>query len=271
MEIAESIAMAAVNIELESCWFCKEERPEVENKTDENPPTEDNDDEDSPPENDVINASSTLGEKLGNCPNWDIVKPWSETSTAIVPGAHHLIPGNASLKKAMNNGLKHFMCKKGNYNLISDIGYDVNDAANGVWLPANYNVRPGKEDYKKKWSEYSEDFKDEYAVRAMRTADAQFHDAHPDYNAKVLATLERIKENIIIFGEGKCPICGEPNHDKTRPPYGLVSRLNFVSQQHRQILKGLSYKSSRKLTMIQNGYHTSSRVVRYFGIKESTP
>jgi hypothetical protein len=269
MEIGESIATAAMP-KLDPCWFCQEEHPAdtMTNETEASPQTENNDNEDYPPENDVHNDASALGENLGDRPQWEIKRPGDDASTTIVPGAHHLIPGNASLKKAMDNGLSDFMCERGQYNLESDIGYNVNDAANGVWLPGNYQVRPGNEDYKIKWSAYPDDFKGEYAVRAMRKANAQFHDAHYDYNKNVLRTLERIKENMVLPEDGKCPICGKEYHEKTRPPFGLVSRLNFVSQQHRQILAGLNYKKSRKITMIRNGYYTSSRVYVYFGLNK---
>lgn len=271
-DIGESIAAAATSqLDEDECWFCRKEpsSDSITNQVTADPQTEDNDNEDYPPENDVKNDASQLGSNLGSRPQWKITRPGDNVTTEIVPGAHHLIPGNASLKKEMDNGLKHFMCKDGKYNLESDIGYDVNNSANGVWLPGNYQVRPGNEDYKKKWSSYAQDFKNAYAVRAMDKSNAQFHDAHSAYNKKVRKTLKQIKESMIIPEDGKCPICGKENHNKIKPPFGLVSRLNFVSLQHRQMLSGLSHKKSRKLTMVRNGYHTSSRVYEFFGVKKS--
>ena len=272
MEISESITVAATSkLGDDKCWYCEEQDPpdELNNETVADPQTNDSDDEDFPPENDVKNDASALGQNVGSRPEWQMNRPIDEKLTTVVPGAHHLIPGNASLKKAMDNGLKHFMCKGGNYDLESDIGYNVNDANNGVWLPGNYQVRPGNEDYTKKWSKYSSDFKNLYAVRAMKKANAQFHDAHSKYNKKVRNTLKSLKEKMILKKENECPICGKTNHKKTNPPFGLVSRLHFISMQHRQMLTGIGRKKSRKLSMIKNGYHTSSHVYALFGLKKS--
>lgn len=145
--------------------------------------------------------------------------------------------------------------------LSSDIGYDVNAAENGVWLPGNYAVRPGQYGWKKKWGNFSKAFKDEYASRAMKKANRQFHDAHVSYNNKVLKTLEAIVSKL---GKPKknCPIC-DKEYEHTRPPYGLVARLNGVSSKHRGMLLGLSKRTKK---CVQNGYYTSSRVKTHFKI-----
>ena len=54
--------------------------------------------------------------------------------------AHHLIPGDASLKKSdLFNGVKYGLKKRGQAK--GNIGYDVNNRANGVWLPGNTYAR----------------------------------------------------------------------------------------------------------------------------------
>lgn len=269
-DIGESISIAAASNMNEKCWYCEEEpqAETIENKTVADPQTEVSDNEDFPPENYLHNDASKLGTNVGNRPDWQIKRPGDDVLTSIVPGAHHLIPGNASLAKAMKDGLDEYMSKDGPNNLESDIGYDVNNASNGVWLPGNYAVRPDNEDYTQKWTAYDTSFKNDYAVRAMKLTRVQFHDAHSKYNKNVLKTLRSLKEKMFLPTENKCPICGKENNKKTRPPYGLVARLNFVSLQHRQMLTGLGSKKSRKLKMVSNGYYTSSRVYAYFGVKK---
>lgn len=247
MELGETIAIAIANLISESkedCWYCKEkpEKTEIQNQLNEDP--------DSlglpPPENDLKNASSRLGENLGLRPNWIINKPNSDNKTEVVPGAHHLIPGNASLNKAKTL-LKYI--KKGD-KINGDIGYDVNCRENGVWLPGNYGVREGASDFKIKWSQYQ--YQEEYAINAMKKANAQFHDAHNKYSQRVLKTLEEIAGKIVVNMPDKCPVCKNTVEDKARPPYGLVGRLNACSRHHRRFLSG----SSRKWP-VQSGYFTS--------------
>ena len=56
----------------------------------------------------------------------------------IVANPHHLIPGNESLKKATTL-LPWIFGDKGK--IENDIGYNVNNASNGVWLPSNNSMR----------------------------------------------------------------------------------------------------------------------------------
>lgn len=253
-EMAEGIAMAAIDKGDGPCWFCDEEPTgDLANMEDGDPEHIDGEDN---PENNEKNKSSTLGENLGGYPSWQITCPHTEETVDVIPGAHHCIPGNASLKKA--EGLLEFMRKDGPYSHVSDIGYDVNNSSNGVWLPGNYGVRKGKGPYMKKWSEMKtiSRFQDEYAFRAMETAGVQFHDAHPDYSDRVLDTLEKIAGK--LENNGKCPICND-KLEKQRPPYGLVGRLNYVSGQYRRLLTGRPDQLDKKA--VRRGYYTSSRVL----------
>jgi hypothetical protein len=241
------------------CWYC-EEQPKWDLQNDEkaDPETSDSDDEDGAPENDETNCSSALGKNLGSEPAWEIRSPDNVAqSTPIVPAAHHCIPGGASLAKA--TALHDFMRKGGPFSLASDIGYDVNSASNGVWLPGNYAVRPGQHGWNKKWGNCTPTFKIEYASRAMKKANRQFHDAHVSYNNKVLKTLEAMAEKL-GEPEDKCPVC-EKRIESTRPPFGLVTRLNAVSSKHRAMLIGLSKRTKK---CVENGYFTSSRMKTYF-------
>ncbi|MBL8288650.1 MAG: AHH domain-containing protein [Rubrivivax sp.] len=243
------------------CWYCEEPAKEdLENEETADPDTSDSDSDEDPPENDVVNCSSALGTNLGKEPNWEIRSPDDlSVSSPIVPAAHHCIPGGASLAKA--TALHDFMRKGGPFKLASDIGYNVNAAANGVWLPGNYAVRPGQYGWSKKWGNCTTKFKTEYASRAMKKANRQFHDAHVSYNNKVLKTLEAMAEEL-AEPEDECPVCGK-ELDCTRPPFGLVGRLNAVSSKHRAMLIGLSKRTKK---CVQNGYYTSSRMKTYFNL-----
>jgi hypothetical protein len=66
----------------------------------------------------------------------------------FVVAAHHLIPGNASLGESR---LKKLMTKSSAARIAgkarrikNHIGYNVNGAHNGAWLPGNYAIRPKK-------------------------------------------------------------------------------------------------------------------------------
>ena len=263
-DIGEAIAIAAVQQNPnEPCWYCEE--PPVSDKKNEetaDPDTSDSESEDAVPENDDDNDSSELGSSLGSKPSWTIECPDTGAATKVLAAAHHCIPGNASLKKAMDNGLRNFMDEGGPMNLASDIGYGVNHQNNGVWLPGNYSVRTGKEHYTKNWSGFAPSFKNEYAKRAMEKCGMQFHDAHRKYNGKVRGTLDSIKSKL-GKPKKKCPVC-EKKFDKTRPPFGLVGRLDFVSGEHRSMINNINQSDAKKF--VTAGYYTSSRVKKYFGI-----
>ncbi len=263
MQIGEAIVATAVSHDPKSkCWYCEESPKEPGKKNDEDarPDTSDNESEDTVPENDVNNKSSTLGVNLGDKPSWTIVCPDTGKDTAVLAAAHHCIPGNASLKKAKS--LHPFMREGGRLKLSSDIGYGVNHAKNGVWLPGNYGVRVGKEHYKKNWGSYDEPFKNEYAKRAMIKSKLQFHDAHQDYSLNVLNTLEGIAAKL-GKPQDKCPIC-KKTFDKTQPPYGLVGRLDHVSEKHCDMISNLSKEDGKKFAAAN--YFTSSRVKKFFGL-----
>lgn len=224
--IAVTIAELATPEGKENCWFCKEQPGESKENIFEESPSSIGE-----AENDLNNDSTKLGEALGHRPQWRIKTPGSTKFTTVVPAAHHLIPGNASLKNATQ--LKQFM-EKGK-RIRGDIGYDINSQDNGIWLPGSYGVTKTSE-FGTRWSKYSS--QDEYAIAAMKEAGAQFHDSHPDYSDRVSRTLVEIANRITIHYPYKCPACKETLPDKDRPPYGLVGRLNAVSRHHRRFLSG---------------------------------
>lgn len=264
-DIGEGIAVGMLKEAKGDCFFCKEKPKSKNPVTDEHasPDTSNAEIEDLVPENDHHNDASKLGENLGGKPEWLINKPESNgEKTTVLAAAHHLIPGNASFMKVKK--LIDYLKKDGPHALETDVGYSINHENNGIWLPGNYNVRAGKENYTTTWSCQKPSFKNAYAVSAIRASRSQFHDAHSTYNRKVRTTLEKLLKKIGRPSD-KCPFCGE-KYEKVRPPYGLVGRLDFISRQHRGMLSGLTKKTSRKVAAIRQGYFTSSKVKAFFGI-----
>lgn len=266
-QIGEGVAIGMIKESNDDCWFCKEKAQKrgVSNDLVASPDTSDSESDSSVTENDVKNDASVLGENLGFPPEWSISCPLENKPTLIVPGAHHCIPGTAAFKKVLDSGFKNYVNAGGKFKLLEDIGYSINHENNGVWLPGNYAVRPGKEHYTKTWSAQNSSFKQKYAERAMEVSNRQFHDAHVKYNNLVRKTLENVMNKIGKLG-GKCPFCGE-EHDSTRPPYGLVARLDRASRAYKNVLMSLSSKTQRKKKQIGEGCYTSSRVKKHFNVE----
>ncbi|HMN43947.1 MAG TPA: AHH domain-containing protein [Povalibacter sp.] len=270
MEMLESVALPAIVLDKTSpCWFCEEKNDSaIRNSETEDPASPEGEDEG--PENGEHNDASVLGGNLGSRPTWNIShKVEAEdpieagVQTEIVPAAHHLLPGNASVKKATL--LHKYMVWEGKNpkGFKGPIGYDINNASNGVWLPGNYAVRVGT-DFGQNWGQFNDPFKEAYALAAMRSAgNLQLHDAHPAYNANVRSTLLDIAKKLdaLWTDRSKCPVCDKDLKDQLTPPYGLVGRLNALSAEHKKALIFTAH--NRKA--INNGYYTSSRVLGVYG------
>lgn len=142
---------------------------------------------------------------------------------------HHLIPGNASLKKCRALRKWIFASEK---KITGDIGYDINNDRNGIWLPSNNAMRGDS-----RWD--CETVKMTYA-NASQPGRGSFHDAHVDYNKFVKRLLKRVADRMEgIDVKNNCPYKTEKdeNSDKFKPPYALVSRLNGISQRLKGYLK----------------------------------
>ncbi|HMU65825.1 MAG TPA: AHH domain-containing protein [Cellvibrionaceae bacterium] len=256
-DIGEAIAVIVATPDSdEPCWACKKEpETQLQNNLNESPSSI------GEPENQLHNDSSELGKSLGFRPTWTIqvaesAAPGAEPISAeVTAAAHHLIPGNASLKKCPQI---LDLIEASRDKIRSDIGYNVNSEQNGVWLPGSYGVNPDSV-FKKKWSAFTN--QQEYAFKAMDRANAQFHDAHPEYSRQVIRALRSLADKITLTAPEKCGICGEKTEDKARPPYGLVGRLNQISSMHRRFLRGPMRKWP-----IQSGYFTS----RWSGLRKNS-
>jgi hypothetical protein len=174
---------------------------------------------------------------------------------------HHLIPGNASLKGSavvpfMGDDKSIAKYKAGQASKIKDggfIGYDVNCAENGEWLPSPYalsnrNDWPAEkaiEVVKKRHGldlgPISEEFKAAYVAAAIEGSGRQFHMSHRAYSEKVKAILDAVGRRLHLMSKGGvCPVAKESKSKdgKFDPPYGLVARLNVLSANLRRLVAG---------------------------------
>lgn len=177
---------------------------------------------------------------------------------------HHLIPGNESLSESLlvvylgdDNVIKNFN-KENHVSKIKDkqtVGYDVNAAENGVWLPSPYALSmsnqwpsiPGKEYILKVRGEEvfgkTVSFQKAYVAAAIhKSGDRQFHMRHVNYSEEVKNVLNGIAGKLKLMSKGVCEIASKKKEDgKYEAPTGLVARLNVLSGQLNRLLTGPSW------------------------------
>jgi hypothetical protein len=192
---------------------------------------------------------------------------WRDAPAGDYPytvAAHHLIPGNASLKKTTH--LTEYMKDGGNvesiagkkYTIKGHIGYDINGSHNGVWLPGNYAIktalpeRPGKDGKTLparvgttpvpgvSWSALAanhETWQYNYVASACKAAGGQFHDTHDrPYSASVRVYLGKITVALALHLDN-CKLCeGRPK--EIAPPYRIKRRLYAMSMRLRGYVSG---------------------------------
>lgn len=235
-------------------------------------------------QNDLANSSSKLGTRVTN--GWS-TQLWEEKSDKIDPkinqplvtpvpedecpappvrvgdedypysrSAHHLIPADAALPRSH---LIHFI--KQGAKIRGDIGYDVNGADNGIWLPTHTalssamkkgRVLPGMVfgikygdlsalvDRNQEENTMMATFQQRFAYQVMERTSRQFHDAHLDYSDFVVKALNKIFVNLINISNYNCTKCQQAKSGggKLPPPHRLVFRLNELSRRLRGFLTG---------------------------------
>ncbi len=249
MDVGEAVTVD-ISIEMHDseCYFCnaKKEGKEEENVL------ADNFDEDSDPDgmaedgvkfhNDAAKLGAALGGKPGDKTFYlgEDLKPFPSSVAA-----HHLIPGNASLKPSElfdSDYLRVAGKAKGN------IGYNVNAAPNGVWLPGNYAQRP--------WGTDGAAFRaanpgltpKDYAFMAITHWRAQFHDAHGDYSKFVVQCLNEIYDKLEKSQSIWCPEAKDKeDKPEDRNLYALVNRLNTVSARMNRMLVFPTYNWKKNI------------------------
>lgn len=174
---------------------------------------------------------------------------------------HHLVPGNESLKGnplvaflGAESVITHFA--DGQSSVIIDgksVGYDVNRAANGVWLPSPYAISMGSNIWGNEAGLVAleaadgsaavglvHQFRAAYVAESIRVGgDRQFHMRHVDYSALVSKILAKIAEKLYKMVKGACPLDkGKTADDKVNPPMGLSGRLDSLSGEMKTLLVG---------------------------------
>ena len=172
---------------------------------------------------------------------------------------HHLIPGNEALKGSevlayMGDAsvIKAYQppraseIKKG-----KSIGYDVNAADNGVWLPSPYalsmsNQWPSQEGIQalmKRMGQVavdeSESFKAAYVAASIEASGhRQFHMRHEGYSREVKKILNAMADKIDLLSS-KCLVAQGGQADELfDPPAGLKGKINTLASRMRGLLAG---------------------------------
>lgn len=205
------------------------------------------------------------------------IKQFKDASGGDFPftvAAHHLLPGNAAglteeSKYKDDVGLFDFMAEEqkvtssgGNtYEIAYNIGYDVNGAHNGVWLPGNYAIKTAKPKRTSKksgrttparvgttpvpgtsWrglgSEH-EQWQYDYVAATCKAAGGQFHDSHEcPYSENVRLWLEKIATRLHAH-QDTCEDCKKKKDgSKIPPPYRIKMRLFAMSRCLRGYVTG---------------------------------
>lgn len=255
-EIVEAVSIAVINHEGHSedtCAFCS---LSTEPTTETNDLTDDYDEDKGEipgVEDDGVlfkNSAGKLGKDLKNNGSLqdldEVVATFRQVDGNVVrkisrrlpvgTSAHHLIPGNASLK---NSEIMDFLYVDGKAK--GNIGYNVNNYENGVWLPGNYALR-GKNGLPKWGGEASKYIAEggdpkQYAFAAIEKTRAQFHDAHEKYSDFVLDILDLLAEKLEMTGSIWCEEAGnKPDNPEDRQMFMLVARLNTISRRMKRML-----------------------------------
>lgn len=233
MQLGEPVAPGVITDTAhdDDCYFCKnqDEPRSLANELTDNPDEDGAEMEDSLGVYRFHNDAGELGDALGGKPAARPVKVGGSTFEAAV-AAHHLIPGNAALKKS--SIMEHL---KTDGTAAGNIAYNVNSKPNGVWLVGNYGVRP----WGTKGAAFSSQAKAEpmaFVALAMEAWRGQFHDAHEAYSTFVRKDLDGLADKIENQESLWCPESKNKADEAEHPLYSLVARLNTVSGRLRRYL-----------------------------------
>jgi hypothetical protein len=197
------------------------------------------------------NNAGALGTDLENNsykqPSGEVDIGWSGGKLVVNTAAHHIIPGNAALKKSK---IMKYLHKEGMAK--GNIGYNVNNFENGVWLCGNYALRGSNG--MPRWGSGGMDFvtdtqKDpkEYAFAAIDKMGCQFHDAHKKLSDFVLKDLNLLAKKMDKTKDLWCPEAkNKPDKPEERQLVMLVARLNTISRRLKGMLEnpGKSWKTN---------------------------
>ncbi len=253
-EMIEPVSVATIDHEdheEETCAFCTAPTK----PTDEKNTLQDDFDEDKheiPGLNDdgmaLKNSAGQLGKNLAKKGAAQITAEVKLAGLAkilpVTSAAHHVIPGNAALKRSE---IMQYLHTDGM--ATGNIGYNVNNDENGIWLVGNYALR-GKKGLPA-WGPEGAHFtvgkpgvpgtkKDpyEYAKAAIEATGYQFHDGHDKYSIFVKKTLDLIAKKMELTQDVWCiEAANKPNKPEEQQLFMLVNRLNTVSRRMKTLLQ----------------------------------
>jgi hypothetical protein len=233
MEVGEASAVVVSSENHDDdCYFCnasKTPSTEVNDLTD-HPDEDAAEMEDSLGEYRFKNDAGKLGTALGGKPPAKTVRLRGKPYDAAV-AAHHLIPGNASLKDSPL--MKHLWTDG---EAEGNIGYNINSKPNGVWSPGNYGVRPWGADGKVFEEKANGATAKDFAFAAMEEWRCQFHDAHEKYSGFVSGVLEKVSDKLRDNETLWCPEQKKTDKDEHTQMFVIVGRLNTISARMKRML-----------------------------------
>lgn len=156
--------------------------------------------------------------------------------------AHHLIPGNASLRKS--EVYKYMARSASGSKVTKNIGYNINGAHNGIFLAGWYGIRTSTSPNGMKWSELDQDWQQRYVGAVVARTGRQFHDSHTAYSDTVTGILDSLATSLLIHSMF-CEDCGK--EEKTPPHYAIKTRLYSLSGMLRGALVGHPVNWKRSL------------------------
>jgi A nuclease family of the HNH/ENDO VII superfamily with conserved AHH len=256
-EIAEGVMMSFITEHTSPCELCSEAEKPPKRKTNVDANWEDD------PGAAIGNDSGDLedamkAQGLPRPTDWRIsgkVGRLDLSDHVVTPNPHHLVPGNESLKQS---NLLEWLFEGDKIN--GDVGYDVNNDRNGVWLPSNNAMRGNPA-----WSDAA--VKRDYVIKAMavEVSGGHFHDRHGrPYSQFVTKILNKLADRLngVKHVDVNCPYETSKGADgKYNPPFYLYTRLNGVSKRMARYLSSVAPR--------QDFVYTSKLVLIYWDDQET--
>jgi hypothetical protein len=178
-----------------------------------------------------------------------------EIAVEVRPTPHHLIPGNDAMAKST---LEDWTCaSKGK--IKEDIGYSIDCAQNGIWLPHLPHIHWTRMMDKAKKLRFSDVFgtwgdlpasrQETIGYFIMGETWLQMHytdhddpyehvDDDENYNDEAKDRCNQLGDLMTAFWGPHCPESNDESDGKYFPPYGLVQRINAQSNYMRKRITG---------------------------------
>jgi hypothetical protein len=177
---------------------------------------------------------------------------------------HHLIPGKGAMAKSRIE--EWTIAGK----IEQDIGYSIDCAQNGIWLPylpSIYTIKHVSQEIKEKygvsgsdarmttfygtrWEPLHDDTKHDIGYMIMSETSLQFHytdhddpyhhiDTDECYDDNAQERCDQLADLMTTFWKPQCEHAKDKADGKIPPPYGLVERINLQSKYMRNGITGL--------------------------------